>query len=626
MKKYFKNSKTKKGTEIEDSIMTVTENEETQWEFPFRKKHLYWFWFFILAIFLIMLGRIFYLSVIKGSHFQEIAENNRIRNIVIKAPRGKIIDKFGNILVTNTPSLDAVLIPYDFPKNKKEQEEILEKISQILEIEKGNLEVMFAGVDKNSLEPILIKENITKDQALILSEKRNELLGIEIEKTAIRKYENSNIFAHVIGYDGKITQQEFIVNEGYLMTDYIGKTGIEKSYEAELKGKHGMKQVEVDSLGKVKKELDTIDPVAGNELVLNLDEGLQKKIFDSLSAELQETGTATASAVAIDPRNGGVLALVSFPSFDNNFFAQGISNEKYKELIENDMLPLFNRAIKGEYPPGSILKPSVAAAALSEGVIQEDTTVNCTGGISVGSWTFGDWKIHGVTDVRKAIAESCDVFFYSIGGGYGSILGLGMERMKKYDELFGFGEETGIDLPEEESGLIPSPEWKEKVIGEKWSLGNSYHASIGQGYITTTPLQAANYTAALANGGILYEPRVVNRIKRSNGQEEKIEIEVKREGFISPPVMKIIREGMRQTVESGTAQQLKDLPVEVAGKTGTAEFGIEKGQTHAWFISFAPYENPEIAMVILAEGLDSGVSIPVSVTREVLDWYFSREK
>ncbi len=624
MKKYFSKLKSKKGKEIEDSIMTVTENEETQWEFPFRKKHLSWLWFVVLTIFLIMIGRVFYLSVVRGSHFQEMAENNRIRNLVIKAPRGKIIDKFGNVLVSNIPSFDAILIPYDFPKDKNEQEQILGEISQILGLEKSNLEIMLSNIDENSLEPILIKENISKDQSLILAEKKNELPGIEIEKTAIRKYENSNIFAHVVGYDGKVTQKEFEENEGYLMTDYIGKTGLEKSYEAQLRGEHGMKQVEVDSLGNVKKELGTIDPVAGNELILNLDEGLQKKIFDSLTASLEKTETNTAAAVAIDPRNGGVLALVSLPSFDNNSFAQGISSEEYSKLVQNENLPLFNRAIKGEYPPGSTLKPSIAAAALSEGVVQEDTTVNCTGAIHVGSWSFGDWKTHGVTDIRKAIAESCDVFFYSVGGGYGNILGLGMDRMKKYDELFGFGEETGVDLLEEKKGLIPSPDWKEKVIGEKWSLGNSYHASIGQGYITATPLQLANYTAALANEGTLYEPRIVNRIKKTNGQEENIETKIIRKDFISEPVMKIVREGMRQTVENGTAQQLKDLPVQAAGKTGTAEFGVEKGSTHAWFIAFAPYENPEIAIAILAEGTSSGVSIPVSVTREALEWYFSR--
>jgi len=415
-------------------------------------------------------------------------------------------------------------------------------------------------------------------------------------------------------------------NKNYLMTDYIGKTGLEKSYEKELKGIYGAQQIEIDSKGEVKKNLGLINPQAGNDLVLNIDQGLQKKIYDSLSAVLEKTKTKTAAAVAIDPSTGGILAIVSLPSYDNNLFAGGINSEDYKKLISDKTFPLLNRATSGEYPPGSTIKPAVAAAALSEKTILEETTVGCGGAIHIGGWSFGDWKTHGGgIDVKKAIAESCDVFFYAVGGGYANIPGLGMDRMKKYENLFGFGEATGVDLPGELKGFIPSEEWKLNYKKEKWYIGDSYHCAIGQGFVLATPLQLANYTAALANGGTLYSPKVVNQIRRINGENEYIQPEIIRKNFISKEVMRIIREGMRQTITSGTAQPLKDLPVAVAGKTGTAEFG-EEDKTHAWFVSFAPYDNPKIAMVVLVEGGGEGHSSAVPVTKEVYEWYFGERE
>lgn len=603
--------------------MTVTEKEESVIESPIERRGLDITWYLIVIFIVFLMGRVAYLTVWKGEYYSDISRENRIRRLAIKAPRGNILDKYGKILARNIPSLDAVIIPSEFSSSFDEKKKAVDILSSVLELNRGNVEALVSGQDKESAEPVLLKENITQDQALLLVERGKDLRGIAIEKTAIRNYEDGMIFSHIVGYDGKITKEEIIKNEGYLLTDYIGKTGIEKSYERELHGKHGAKQTEIDSLGNMKKDLGVIEPQSGSDLILNIDEGLQKKLYDSLVSVLEKTETNTAAAVAIDPRNGGVLAMVSLPSFDNNLFARGISNEDYKNLVADNDLPLLNRAIGGEYPPGSTLKPAVAAAAMSEGIIDEGTTVNCSGSIHVGSWRFGDWKTHGLTDVRKAIAESCDVFFYSVGGGYGNISGLGMSKMKKYETLFGFGSLTGIDLAGEREGFIPSEEWKLSKIKEKWYVGDNYNSSIGQGFITATPLQLVNYTAAIANGGTLYKPRIVNRIKKVNGQEEKILPDIIRNKFISSDVMRVVREGMRQTVVSGTAQQLKNLPVEVAGKTGTAQFGTEN-KTHAWFISFAPYSDPEIAMVVLAEGGGEGHSSSVPVTKEVYQWYFSR--
>lgn len=626
LNRYVKKERIDKGFEIEDSVMTITEKEESIIETPYKRKGLKILFFFSMLFLVFLFGRVFQLNFLQGNYYKDLANGNRIRSIVMKAPRGKIMDKFGKILVNNVPSVDAVIIPNKLPISQEEKEIIAQKIAEILGMEQGNVEMAIETQNQKSPDPVLLKENITEDQALIISEKFKELPGIILENTAIRNYENSTIFSSIIGYDGKITKEELKNNPNYLMTDYIGKTGIEKYYEKDLKGINGARQVEVDSIERVKKELGIKNSIAGNDLTLNIDEGLQKKIYDSISSNLEQTKTKIAAAVAIDPRTGGVLAMVSFPSFDNNLFAGGISNDDYKNIVSNPDLPLFNRVVSGEYPPGSTLKPAIAAAALSEGNINEDTSVNCSGGISLGSWSFGDWKTHGGgINVRKAIAESCDVFFYAVGGGYGNVRGLGMDRMKKYENLFGFGNMTGIDFPGEKSGLIPDEIWKQNVIKEKWYIGDSYHSSIGQGFITATPLQLANYTAAIANGGNLYAPKIVSRIKKNNGEERIISPEIIRKDFISPEVMKVIREGMRQTVDSGTAQSLKDLPVAVAGKTGTAEFGTEKGKTHAWFISFAPYDDPEIAMVVLVEGGGEGHSSAVPITKDVYSWYFGQK-
>jgi len=625
--KYFKKNRNQKGFEIEDTIMTITEKEEAIIETPYERHGLRTLFLIAILCIFILFGRVFQLNFLQGEYYQDLAKGNRIRSIIIRAPRGKIFDRTGKVLVRNIPSTDVVVVPNKLPENREERKTIAKELSKILSMDEGNIEMAIESQDHGSLEPALIKENISEDESLMISEKQKKLQGINLENTAIRNYENSTIFSSIIGYDGKITREELLENPNYRMTDYIGKTGIEKQYENELKGIDGARQVEVDSGERIKKELGIKNSVSGNDLVLNVNEGLQKKIYDSISSNLEQTNTKVAAAIAIDPRTGGVLALVSFPSFDNNLFAGGISNEDYKKIVTDENLPLFNRAVGGEYPPGSTIKPAIASGALEERTISQDTSVNCSGGINLGVWHFGDWKTHGTgINVRKAIAESCDVFFYAVGGGYGNIQGLGMDRMKKYLDFFGFGNLTGIDLPGEADGLIPSEAWKEERIKERWYIGDSYHAAIGQGYITATPLQLVNYTAALANGGKLFIPQIVNRIEKSNGEKIIIQPKVIRNNFISQETMKIVREGMRQTIEAGTAQSLKDLPVAVAGKTGTAEFGTEKGKSHSWFISFAPYENPEIAMVVLVEGGGEGNSKSVPITKDVYSWYFNERK
>jgi penicillin-binding protein 2 len=607
--------------EVEDSLMTLTQQEASRIEDPFNKKLLDIFWFFSLAVFFVMAGRIFYLGFIKGDYYKEIAKENSIRSVSIKAPRGKIYDRYGQVLVNNIPSMDIVAVVADIPSGEKERANIIQELAKIIAMSEGEISEILKSVKISSLSPVLVKENITQEQALIIEGRKDKFPGFGIEKNAVRRYEDGLIFSHILGYEGKIRPEELKDNPDYILTDYIGKYGIEKSYESKLRGKNGTQRIEVDSVGKINREVGIIRPEPGSDLILNIDAELQKKIFDSISSILEKNQLKTAAAVAMNPKDGSVLAIVSNPSFDNNLFASGISSEQYRQLMEDSLRPMFNRAISGEYAPGSTVKPLLAGAALKEGTITEQTQVESRGGISIGGYTFGDWKAHGFTDVRRAIAVSSDVFFYSVGGGYGNVRGLGMEKMKEYYNLFGLGSKTGIDIPGEEDGFIPDENWKMEKFKEKWYIGNSYHASIGQGYITATPLQIASYISAIANGGTLYQPRIVSQSRNLRGETENYSPKVIQSQLIRPDILKIVQDGMRMTITEGTAQSLKNLPIEVAGKTGTAQYGGD-GKTHGWFVSYAPYENPEIVLVVLVEGQGEESYNTVPVAQEVYQWYW----
>ncbi len=610
------------GMEIEDYVLTATEKEAARMEKPFKKKWFDVLWWAIVFFIVVLAGRVFFLTVVKGPYYQDISKGNSIRSIVINAPRGRIFDRSGVALVNNVPSVDAVIIPAYVPADGEAVKEVAGEAATILEMDAADVQARMENSRSKSLNAVLLKENISQDESLILLEKGDELPGINIEKTAIRSYTDGTIFAHILGYEGKIEQKELDQNKGYLLTDYIGKQGIEKSFEQSLRGVHGADQIEVDSMGNMKREVGIINPKPGSDLVLSIDSGLQKKLYDSLSDILLKTQTKTAAAVAINPQNGEVLAMVSIPSYDNNLFAQKISGSDYAKLAQDPSKPLFNRAISGEYPPGSTIKPAIATAALSEGIITPSTIINGLGGtLRIGSYSFGDWTTHGPSDVRTAIAQSNDIFFYTVGGGYGNIRGLGMSLMKKWDNLYGLGQPTGIDIGGEATGLIPDEQWKLDTIGEKWSIGNSYHSAIGQGYVTITPLQLADYVATIANGGTFFKPHLVSQIKKSDGTVSVVGSQIVRSGFVSPDVLNVVREGMRQTVTGGTAQPLKDLPIEVAAKTGTAQFGTAN-KTHGWLISFAPYDNPTIAMAVLVEGGGEGFTSALPATKEVYQWYF----
>ncbi len=635
MKKFFK--KKIIGGEVDSSILSSSIGENLEAEkinksFNIENKfsiNLFWGMIFIFLGLLFL--RCFQLQIVKGGYYQKIAEGNRIKIEQIKAPRGIIKSADGEILAQNVPSFDVVFIPQFLPRQKEQRELICQELEKILEMKKEEICQLFDKANdpkqlKNFDKNWLVKENVKYDSALAIIERSDLFWGIFIEKAARRNYPLGEAFSHIIGYEGKITEEELLKHPDYLLTDSIGKTGVEFSYEELLRGQYGQHHFEVNSKGAIKMDLGVINPKKGKELVLSIEAKLQKKIYEVLKKIIDDNQDATgAVAVAINPQNGKVLALVNLPSFDNNLFSEGIKNlEDYEKLVNNPQKPLINRAITGEYPPGSTFKPMIAAIALEEGIIKENTIINCQGLITVGKWKFPDWKTHGPTDVKKAIAESCDVFFYALGGGWGEISGLGVEKMEKYGKLFGFGAPTGIDLPGELKGNLPNENWKFKKFGEKWYIGDSYHEAIGQGFVTVTPLQLASMTATIANGGIYYRPKVVGKIvDPETGQEIPIESEIIDKNFISKENIEIVREGMYQTVfgPTGSGRLLSSLPVKTAGKTGTAQFGNED-KTHSWYISFAPFDNPQIALVVLIEGGGEGHSWAVPATKEIYQWYF----
>lgn len=612
--------------EINDAVLTLSEPDRARIEWPLQRRIFRLFLMLSLGVLIIFGARFLYLNVYKGSEYQRMSYRNSIRSIIIPAPRGFIVDRFETPLVNNIPSIDLVLTPIDVPENEGERAAVREELKN-LQVPEETLEAAFTQLDSRSPKPVLLKQNISQEESLIFLERSKRLPGVTLFKTTKRNYIDGAVFSHIIGYEGKIHEKELEGNPDYHLTDTIGKQGIEKSYESDLRGEYGFQQGEVDSMGRIKKDLGVIQPIPGADLILHIDADLQRKLTDEMLRQLQTAGIKRGAAVAIDPRNGAVRALVSLPSFDNNLFAKGITQADYSALSTNPDEPLFNRAITGAYPPGSTIKPLHAAAALSEKLIDPEKEIESRGGIQIGNFFFGDWKAHGFTDMRRAIAVSSDVYFYSIGGGYGDVPGLGIERMKKYDSLFGYGSLTGIDIPGEAPGFLPDPEWKKKRFNERWYIGDDYNSAIGQGYITATALQVANSITPFANGGTLYKPKIVDKVREVDGKERLVNPEVIRSNFVEPSTIQVVREGMRQTVTEGTAMLLQQTAVPVAGKTGTAQFGSQE-RTQGWFVSFAPYDtDPELVMAVLFEGQDQALTYNgVPVTKAVYDWYFSEEQ
>jgi penicillin-binding protein 2 len=591
---------------------------EKKFEVPLLKKVLQLLLIFVFILNSVIFAKTFQFQVIEGKELSALAEENKFIIHQIQAERGVIYDRNSHQLVFNQPSFDLVCRKVDLPKDEVERENVLREVSGIIQ---KNFEDFKKEIIESRDPLVLVSENLDHQTLIILETKISNLPGFQIENNTIRDYLSGSSFSHLIGYKRKTGE----------------KTGLEKSYDEMLGEKPGEVLTERDAEGNlISKEIIKL-PESGKSLVLWLDSELQKKTEEELKKKLKEVGAKVGVAVALDPKTGGVLALVSLPSFDNNLFSKGMSEEEWDQINKDPLKPLFNQVISGGYPTGSAIKPLIASAALEEGIISTQKKINCQGKIEVEHeydpeivYTYRDWKTHGWTDMRKAIAESCNVYFYHLGGGYGDQEGLGPTRIKKYLELFGWGAKTGIDLPQEAEGFLPDPGWKKEEIGEIWYDGDTYHLSIGQGYLRVTPLQMAASFVPIANGGKLLQPRVVKEILGYNpdthqNEVEEVEPEIIREGFINPEYLEVVRQGMRQAVTSGTATGwLDQLKVPAASKTGSAQTG-EKGYLDNWITVFAPYEDPQIVLTIMIKDVKEGLVVTPPVAKAILEWYFAQE-
>ena len=593
---------------------------EKKFEVPLLKKVLQLLLILVFVLNSVIFAKTFQLQVIEGKNLLALAEENKFIIQQIQAERGVIYDRNLKQLVFNQSSFDLVCRKNNLPTEKTEEKKILKEVSQILKIDSEELE---KKIEESQTSIVLVSENLDHQTLIILETKIRELPGFQIQNNTVRDYLAGPSFSHLIGYKRKTGE----------------KNGLEKSYDEILKEKPGEILTERDAEGNLISQETTSLPESGKSLVLWLDSELQKKIEEELKKKLKEIGAEVAAAVALDPKTGGVLALVSLPSFDNNLFSKRMSEEEWEQIDKDPLKPLFNRAISGGFPTGSAIKPLIASAALEEDIISPQKKINCQGQIEVEHkyepeiiYIYRDWKIHGWTDMRKAIAESCNVYFYHIGGGYGDQEGLGPTRIKNYLELFGWGSKTGIDLPQEAEGFLPDPSWKKEELGEIWYDGDTYNLSIGQGYLRVTPLQMAVSFMPIANGGKLLRPQVVKEIIDSDKNLIKeIEPEVIREGFIKPEHLEIVRQGMRQAVTSGTATGwLDQLRVPTAAKTGSAQTGKKdpkdkKDYLDNWITVFAPHEDPQIVLTIMINNVKEGQVVTPPVAKAILEWYFAQQ-
>lgn len=592
------------------------------------------FYLVIAVVFGLVWFKLWDLQIVQGEYNSQLAADNRIRNKMELAPRGMIYDREGVILASNQPGYALIIYPADLPRDDKEKQQIFKDLTKHVEIDKDYWQKIISQ-ELYKLDPMVLKENLNESESLILREVTSSIKAVDVEDQIRRKYDGAKSLSHILGYIGKISEEEFnsLNYDDISLADYTGKSGLERSYDEYLRGQKGVKQVEVDSLGRVERILAEREPEVGNSLYLTLDYDLQKKSQAILTRALADKDYNKGSVVVSNPQTGEILAMVSLPGYDNNIFNSRDVNKEYSKLLNDQDNPLFNRTISGLYPSGSVIKPIVAVAALEEEVINENTTVFDTGDIVVENiynpditYRFKSWKAggHGLTNVTKAIAESVNVFFYHIGGGFDHIKGLGYQRISEYFKKFGLGQPTGIDLPLEEKGLIPSPEWKERVKNEVWYQGDTYHLSIGQGDLLVTPLQVNNYISAIANNGIFVQPHLTKKIIDANG-EIVLDIEpAKSKRVASNKNIDIVRKGMRMTVTQGTAPLLQNLPVNSAGKTGTAQNPQGDGKEHAWFTAFAPYNNPEIAITVLVENAGEGSRVALPIANDILSYYFSK--
>jgi len=670
-------------------------------------------YFLIIVVFGFYVVRLFSLQIIQGNAFLEQAEENRITNVSVQTERGIIFDRNGVVLARNTASYNVVIVPANLPGDPTEEqlpgsiEEIYREMSPVIGIPASNgvlndettrtftpcqtdfgiREIVIIGDTNAPYDPVRIACDIDRETAMVVSENAADWPGVEIEVTAIREYPTGELSSEIIGFLGPIPEilEEEYRELGFIPNrDKIGYAGVEASLNESLAGRNGLRVVEVDVAGKEIRDLEPpVNPVPGENIELTIDTRLQAAAKAALVGEIQwwnryfnEIRSSNGVVIAMNPKTGEVLALVSYPTFENNRMAKFIPAYYYEQLSQDPNRPLFNHAISAEHPPGSVYKLAPAVGFMNEGVLQPLQSIECpgTGRITVTEkYSPNDpgfereyvcWNDlgHGRVNYTKAISESCDIYFYKMSGGFGNEVpeGLGIDRMAEYAKALGYDQATGIELPGEAEGLVPTSAWKRINLSENWSTGDTYIASMGQGFVLATPLQVLVSTAIVANDGAYMQPTLVHRVVDADGNliedfEPQIKWDVTQDPMITifdengiPTedkksverwVIDLTQEGMRLVVTEGTGKRpftdfvINGKEIQVAGKTGTAEYCDDVAQsknlcqpgnwpTHSWYVGYGPYEDPEIAVVAFVYNGGEGASVAAPIVRRVMEAYF----
>jgi len=584
---------------------------------PFKNSGGFFPSLLVIILFSILVIRLFDLQVVRAEIYWRLSEENRIRVIPVDAPRGHILDRNGEVLVCNRPSYVVSIVPFKL----RQMDQTIRTLGAILDMPSDEINKRLSQSRYRRFEPVKIKRDIDFKTLSILEEHKLDLLGVIYQVEPRREYLHGRLAAHLMGAVGEISARELesLAGHGYRQGSLVGKWGVEKEYEPFLHGNDGVQFVEVSAVGREIGPLPDRSPVEakpGSDLVLTIDLGLQKDAAEALS------DTITGAAVVLDPGSGEVLAMVSRPTFDPNIFSAVVPESTWRSLNEDPDRPLLNRAIQCTYPPGSAMKVVTAAAGLENELITEHTHfAPCTGSYKYGNRWFGCWQPggHGSLGLVDAMAQSCDVYFYQLG------LKLQLDRWSKFATACGFGAPMKLDLPNEAGGLIPTRAFYDQRYGKgKWSTGILLNLSIGQGEILVTPLQIASFMAAVANGGTIYRPHIVKEIRSVGGKVMIKTPEIAGHLPISDSHLKSIRKSLRAVVHSaeGTGRQASVKDVEVAGKTGTAQ--NPHGEDHAWFVGFAPIDNPQMVVVVLVEHGGHGGTTAAPLARRIIEAYLKR--
>lgn len=595
------------------------------------RKRFVFFVVVALCVFMILIIRLWHLQIIRGGELKNLSENNRIRLVRIPAPRGIIQDSQGKILVDNRPSFDLSVIPEEVADWK----ELSENLGKVLNISQRDMETILSEARyKPKFLPFKVKRDISWEELARLEENKFYLPGILVEVESRRSYLHGAFAAHLLGTIGEITHQQLRDRKyaNYRAGDVVGRSGIELQLERHFKGRDGGRQVEVTAAGREIRVLNEVGAAVGYTVQLAIDWELQAGMEDAFEHK-------AGAIVVMDPRNGKILAMLSRPSFDPNVFAGSITARQWKEISMDPHHPLENRAIRGQYPPGSTFKIVTAMAGLAEKEIGLRDELYCPGHYHFGDRDYLCWKKggHGFLSIHRAIVESCDVFFYQVGHR------VGIDRLARVARMLGLGSQTGVELMGESPGIIPDTEWKRKTLREPWHPGETISVAIGQGYVVVTPIQMAVLTSAIANGGTLYQPLIFERVISPEGNKtlEAVPV-IKSKLELAPENLAIIRKALRGVVHEprGTGKAVRIPDIEIGGKTGTSQvIGLKdrdqrikvesipyEFRDHAWFVCFAPWEQPEIVVVVLVEHGGQGGSVAAPIAKKILEKFFSLKR